>query len=253
MSRDDSEQSTKPARTPDHPLEANAPTKATNGSAKKATAKSTALVKKEAVPAPALTPVDRAVAAIRRLKVASKVVFAINVGKAVVEHIFEGDLKEARRKGPKDKSLEELSKRTDMGISGQQLSIFVGIYDMLEREGLIEEVPTWELLGYSHLRALLPAPPKEQERLLREAHDKKWTVRDLDTEIAKVVDSKSKKGGRQRGSAVAKAVKVLSKGLERLEKAVERKKDVPEREVKSITAALERATATIAKVRKSLK
>ena len=195
--------------------------------------------------------IDRAVAAIRRLRHASSINFAIGVGRIVVEHIFGGDIKEVRRKGPKAKTLQELANRPDLPISARDLSVAVGIYELLDRVNVLGEVPTWELLGYSHVRALLPAPPKEQERLFEAASEHKWTVRVLSAEVAKVVTEP--KGGRRRASGVVKAVAALAKNIDGLTKAVATQGSLPARERKSVKDTLARASDAIAKLQQALK
>ena len=220
----------------------------TKGKPKGATVTALAVRKSEVLEAPGR--VDRAVAAIGRLHRATMLNFAIEVGKTVVEHMFDGDIKQARKKGPKEKTLKELADHPDLPMSAKQLSISVGIYEMLERLGKLQEVPTWELLGYSHVRALLPAPPKDQERLVGEALQNHWTVRQLDTEIAKVVAEP--KGGTRRKSALTKAVKALDVDLDRLIKALEKAETVSVREGTAIRKALARASENMAKVRRLL-
>jgi hypothetical protein len=60
---------------------------------------------------------------------------------------------------------------------------------------LTNNIDTWQHVGISHARLVLGLPDKDQERLIRTAEEKEWTVQKLEHEASKA----KKKLHRNRG------------------------------------------------------
>jgi hypothetical protein len=177
-------------------------------------------------------PVERALAEIRSLYDTRTLSFFLDVGHAVISHLFGGNADRARRKGPKDVSLKKLAEHRDLPISTRQLYLAVGVYALLARTGQLEEVRTSGLLGYSHIEAVLPAPPEEQPRLIAEALKHQWTVRQLKEQVALL--AKPRRGGPRAASPILRSVRRLGGDVERLTSALDKQDAINPREMRAL-------------------
>lgn len=114
---------------------------------------------------------------------------ALEMGRIVVEDIYDGDLDAWRSKGVKDTSYRKLAEHSDLAISPAGLSRACGLYELCEREG----VSTLEHLTASHGYEVLGLPSAKQKRLLADARKKSWSVAEL-REQAKKARTKDGRG-----------------------------------------------------------
>jgi HTH domain found in ParB protein len=89
----------------------------------------------------------------------------------------------------------------------------LAIYELCERLGIRK----WKHLSTSHIRAVLPLPPHEQERMLRSAEMCRMTVRQLEQEVGRLRPRDQVQGGRPRLHRSKTIVKHLEKCLESLD------------------------------------
>lgn len=142
--------------------------------------------------------------------------FALDVGRLVVEGLYDGDLRRLRSRGQKDElAMRRLAADPDLAMSASALYRCVAIFELCGRLHRTE----WRHVSTSHLRLVLPLPPSEQERFVREAEANGWKVRELERHIASfvgVAPPACAKGGRRRRSELSSVVHTLEKGTERV-------------------------------------
>ena len=141
---------------------------------------------------------------------------AVEIGRLVVERLYDGDLSAWRDRGPKTHSLRTLARRAELPVSSSNLYRSLALYELSTRLGGIER---WVEagLGISHLRLVLGLPEDDQRALLDHAMRKHWTVAELEREAVKVrkrTPAKTKRGGRPRLPRFVKSVNRLRKAAE---------------------------------------
>jgi hypothetical protein len=141
---------------------------------------------------------------------------AVEIGRLVVDRLYDGDLSAWRGRGPKTHSLRTLSRRSDLPVSSSALYRSIALYELSTRLGGLER---WANagLGISHLRLVLGLPEPEQRRLLDAAITHSWTVAELEREAVsarKHSPSRSNRGGRPRLPRFVKSVNRLRKTAE---------------------------------------
>ncbi|MFT5679298.1 MAG: hypothetical protein ACI8RZ_000202 [Myxococcota bacterium] len=105
----------------------------------------------------------------------------LNVGRILIEDLYDGDLEAWRARGAKEASIRKLAKLTrinGVAISRSVLHRSMQIYALLQRIG-----EDWSNLGVSHFRAVLSISDDDQLRLLKRAENGCWTVRQLEAEV----------------------------------------------------------------------
>ncbi len=138
---------------------------------------------------------------------------AVEIGRLVIEELYNGDLSTWRSRGPKAHSLRDLARRSELPISSSALYRSIALYELRERLGGIEP---WSQagLGISHLRLVLGLPADDQRRLLDRAVTESWTVAELERETVGVRAAqpvKKTRGGRPRLPRFVKSINKLRK------------------------------------------
>jgi len=141
---------------------------------------------------------------------------AVEIGRLVVERLYDGDLSAWRSRGPKAHSLRALARRSDLPVSSSALYRAIALYELSTRLGGVER---WSEagLGISHLRLVLGLPEDEQRRLLDEAARHAWTVAELEREAVctrRRNPTRTSRGGRPRLPRFVKSVNRLRKAAE---------------------------------------
>lgn len=128
------------------------------------------------------TVIEAVVQTLRAMQDAATLQFALAVGRLVTDRFFDGDIQKLRSHSPKDVSLRRLAEHPDLPFSASTLTRAVGVYELVDRLGGIENV---KRLSYSHLRVVLGVPEKQQVRLLDKAAKDAWPVAQLEVEAQK--------------------------------------------------------------------
>jgi hypothetical protein len=141
---------------------------------------------------------------------------AVEIGRLVIERLYDGDLSAWRGRGPKAHSLRTLARRAELSVSSSALYRSIALYELSERLGGIDR---WAAagLGVSHVRLVLGLDHENQRRLLDLAVEQAWTVAELEREAAAVRQQGSKResrGGRPRLPRFLKSIHRLRKASE---------------------------------------
>jgi len=127
------------------------------------------------------------------------------LGKLVVEELFDGDPSTIHQHGPKENALASLLRHDQLPCSSATLSRAVRVYELLSR---LPQFKDHKQLALGHLYAVLPVAEDKQERLLELAVDKKWTAENFQEHIAKL--NKKELSGSSRGRpALPEGLKAL--------------------------------------------
>lgn len=143
--------------------------------------------------------------------------FALAVGKLIIEKVYAGDLDRWRDRNPKkDLSLRRIATHHDLPMSPAALYRSIAIFEICERLG----VRSWKHVSTTHIRLVLPLPPEEQARLIRDTETNRWPARRLDQEVANLVRLGrfpcAKRGGRKRASGLESKTRRFEKLLRAL-------------------------------------
>lgn len=153
--------------------------------------------------------VTEVIAGIRAAQAKHGFALSRDIGQLVVEKFYDGDITAFRKRGPKDASLRKLAEHPDLPMSSTGLYNALATYELLER---LPDVYASKQLTPTHVRAVLPLPPPEQEKLLKRAEKKGMTVRELEEEARKVkARTKKSAGGRPRLPRFVKTINALRK------------------------------------------
>jgi hypothetical protein len=141
---------------------------------------------------------------------------AVEIGRLVIERLYDGDLSAWRGRGPKTHSLRTLARRADLPVSSSALYRSIALYELSERLGGIER---WAAagLGISHIRLVLGLGHDDQRRLLDLAAEQSWTVAELEREAVAARErspARASRGGRPRLPRFLKSVNRLRKAAE---------------------------------------
>jgi len=119
---------------------------------------------------------------IRTIASAAVLDFARGVGRVVLERCYGGDEAAWRSHGAKDVSLRRLADRLGDGARFGAASLYrcVAIHLVMRRLGPSAD---WTNLTPSHVRLVLPLDASEQARLLLDAQDGAWSVRELEAAV----------------------------------------------------------------------
>lgn len=139
---------------------------------------------------------------------------ALEIGKLVLDTLYDGDLAAWRSRAAKAHSLRALARRDDLSVSSSALYRAVALYELAQSLGGFSR---WSSLGISHLRLVLGLPLAEQRRLLDAAVAHEWTVAELEREavaVRKREPEQMGRGGRPRLPRFLKSVNRLRKAAE---------------------------------------
>ena len=137
---------------------------------------------------------------------------ALQLGRIIVENLYEADLRAWRARGPKDSSFRvlaaRLAEREERGPSPSLLARACGLWELDQRLG----VSALKHLTASHGFAVLGLPHEQQARLLQQADRERWSTRQL---IEQVQPLRLHDGrGRKPIPAVHKGVRRLTQALD---------------------------------------
>lgn len=148
--------------------------------------------------------VDAAASRINALSRAATLEFAFEIGRAVIETLYDGRLGEWRSRGRKEAGLRELAAHPALCISASTLYRSLAIYELCTRLGRRGELRN---LGVSHLRAILTAPEEEQALLVERAEEEAWSVAQLEREVSERAHVGQSRGGRPRSPGYIKSIR----------------------------------------------
>jgi len=172
--------------------------------------------------------------------------FALAIGKVIIDNFYEGDLSQWRKRGRRDASFRKLAihHHNPLGESGLYRS--VAIYELVRRLNINPRGP----LSSTHLREVIPLPPEEQERLLREAEKEAWSTRKLRDEIERLCPPEhAVRGGRKRVKPAQRALRSVLRCLDESEVEPENEnKANPSREEVAVALILRQVRATCSMV-----
>jgi hypothetical protein len=110
---------------------------------------------------------------------------SVRVGRLVFDRFFRGSVQVWRdRSRGKDQSLRSLADRPDCPFSKSALHQAVSVY--LASRSL--DVNDLKHVGPSHILAVLTLHPTDQERFVRLADERRWSVRRLRSEVGRYCD-----------------------------------------------------------------
>lgn len=147
--------------------------------------------------------VDAAARKINALSRAAALEFAFEIGRTVIETLYEGQLGEWRNRGRKEAGLRELAAHPSLCISASTLYRSLAIYELCTRLGR----RSLHNLGVSHLRAILSASPTDQALLVARAEEEAWSVARLEREVADRAQVNRNRGGRPRSPEYIKSIR----------------------------------------------
>jgi hypothetical protein len=117
--------------------------------------------------------VDQVVCTLNAAGRGSSLQLALDVGKTVIDELFDGDLDAWRTRGVHDISFRRLAARGDLFLDAEWLCRSANIYEMTQRLGIVD----LRQLSLSHLQAMLQMCNGDVEpELLAEAEVARWTV-----------------------------------------------------------------------------
>ena len=152
--------------------------------------------------------------------------FALSVGRLIIADVYGGDLAGWRDRNPKkDHSLRKIANHPDLPMCPAALYRSVAMFELCERLG----TRSWRHVSTTHLRLVLPLGKDEQVRLLRDAEANRWSVRRLDSEIARLErpapSACASRGGRKRVVGLLNRVRALERVLQTVNEMVSAEDD----------------------------
>lgn len=146
--------------------------------------------------------------------------FARQVGRLIVERLYGGDLARWRSRGPKDSSFQKLAEKSEEGtliLSASALYRCVALVELEARLG----ISTWKYLSLSHVRLVFGLPEGDQEKLLLQGEDRRWTVEQMEHQAEKLRALRKGARGRRRQPAFVKSIGRMKRLLEEEEAFVD--------------------------------
>lgn len=176
--------------------------------------------------------------------------YALQVGRVVIEHFYEGRADIWRTRGPKLSSFRRLADHPELPMSASMLYRCVAVYELCERLNVLSR---WRGLTLSHLRVVLPLNTDEQERLLGAADRERWSVHELTERARERHERHRPRGGRRELSATVRYARKLAKlgDIDSLAVSLE-SHALPERERSFILATVERSLQQLTELRELL-
>ncbi len=144
---------------------------------------------------------DDLVCELRQIYVGAGVQLSVDIGRLIIERLFDGDLERWKYRGRKDVSFRKLEKHPGLPFHKSTLSRAVGIYMMSKRRG---DLTAFQHVGSSHLHEIASLSEGEQDRLLESAEEEKWSTRRLRQEVAGIVKTMHSASPKVREPAFAK-------------------------------------------------
>jgi hypothetical protein len=187
---------------------------------------------------------DDVVRELREIERQTGIEKTLSIGSLVLSRFFGGNAELWRdRRRNKNNSIRRLAERDDCPFRKSALNDAVAIYVA------VEKLPCVRLLGHigaTHVAAVLGLKPEEQEQLLREADEQRWSVRELKQRVVAQRRSEGEKRGRPAVTGLEHALRLLCRAVRNLGPAVAQvSRSTPESDVA-------RATATVKDVRSLL-
>ncbi len=175
---------------------------------------------------------------------------AYEVGKIIVEELYQGERPEHGRRGVT--TFRKISQNMNGRMSAQALYRCAAIYEMCKTLGVR---PKWEHLGMSHLSLVLGLTTAQQKRLINVAEKGGWSVERLRQEAGKLRANKKTRKGRKPLPKFAKALHQLDRFVDGRESLTGDLTEVRELERPKIKDMLRKVTTVqkqLASVQKEL-
>lgn len=131
---------------------------------------------------------------------------AYDVGKIIVEDLYQGERPEHGRRGIT--TFRKISQNMKGRMSAQALYRCAAIYEMCKA---LSVRPKWQHLGMSHLSLVLGLTTAQQKRLIASAEKGEWSVEKLRQEAGKLREKKKARKGRKPLPRFAKALHQLDR------------------------------------------
>ena len=139
--------------------------------------------------------------------------FARQVGALLIERLYGGDLKGWRSRGAKDSSFRHLAEKGEEGkllLSASALYRCVALVELEARLGF----SNWKHLSLSHVRLVFGLPEGDQEKLLLQGEDRRWTIDQMEKQAESLRVLRKGARGRPRQPAFVKAIGRMRRLLE---------------------------------------
>ncbi len=149
-----------------------------------------------------------------RIRNASAMQLALDIGELLFEKIFGADVDRMRANGRKDVSFTKLAACRLHPFSAMRLWRAVGVYELVRR---MPGLRTAKNLSVSHLYVVLGLPHQTQEWLLRAANEESWSVQHLDATAAKHRPSESKRRSRSPTPPILRSLRKVDRLSSKLE------------------------------------
>lgn len=131
--------------------------------------------------------------------------FSLEVGRIVIETLYDGDSTAWRDRGHKSSTLRALAASPELPISVSALYRALAIYELNASIG--RDVESWQNIGISHVRVVLGLERQQQLNLLDAASEKNWTVSKLEKEAARYRSVVRTRGGRRATPRYVKTIR----------------------------------------------
>ena len=148
--------------------------------------------------------VNAAAQRINALSRAATLEFALEIGRAVIETLYDGRVGGWRGRAPKETGLRQLAAHPALCISASTLYRSLAVFELCERLNCADSL---RHLGISHLRAVLSAPESEQASLVTAAETEGWSVAQLERAVSERSRPTQHRGGRPRSPAYVRSIR----------------------------------------------
>lgn len=163
------------------------------------------------------------------------------VGELILNQFFGGQADAWRvRRRNKSNSVRRLAERPGCPLSRSALNQAVGVHVTVRA---LPCVQTFGHIGASHVVAVLPLSPLDQERWLRRAETDRWSVRSLKAQIVAAGRLAGERRGRPKATDTKRALAQLVGSIGRLQGAAEMLSDAGSPEssvVRAVEESLEK-------------
>lgn len=149
-------------------------------------------------------------AQLKRITRSAGLEFALRVGSVIIHHFYDGRPEEWRARGPKVASFRRLAERPDLPLSAGALYRCVALFELCSR---LHAASRWTYLGASHLRLVLGLDTEVQERILIQANENRWAVRNLHDALQREGCPRLPRGGRRPKPEVTKVLTDIDRRL----------------------------------------
>lgn len=140
---------------------------------------------------------------------------AIEVGRIVIERLYDGEIAAWQEGGGRDLSFRKLAARLSEGPASQEISAAgvyrsCGVYALEQRLG----VSALKHITATHAYAVLGLPVDQQKALLQRANDEMWSSRKLEGEKRSLRSGAGSRRGRPRLPAFVRSIRSFRKLLD---------------------------------------